>query len=177
MGKPMLNYDRVMAAASIFNSPAGYAIAADRITVGARVRGGRALFSEEKPFYGLAISLGTVTEEDGGVMSIEERLAFPQLIAAVQHQADRSRRAMLAWGRRGLRRPWAPASCGVGPGSAAARPDRGRQSRRPLPRPERSGAQRVWSQLQILGQPVVRRYSGGRDVDAGCGMLAAKEIR
>ena len=30
--------------------------------------------------------------------------------------------------------------------------------------------------LQILGQPVVRRYSGGRDIDAGCGMLAAKGL-
>jgi 23S rRNA (adenine2503-C2)-methyltransferase len=31
--------------------------------------------------------------------------------------------------------------------------------------------------LQPLGQPIVRRYSGGKDVNAGCGMLAAvKEI-
>ncbi len=28
--------------------------------------------------------------------------------------------------------------------------------------------------LQILGQPIVRRYSGGKDVDAACGMLAAQ---
>ncbi len=27
--------------------------------------------------------------------------------------------------------------------------------------------------LQALGQPIVRRYSGGKDVQAGCGMLAA----
>ena len=27
--------------------------------------------------------------------------------------------------------------------------------------------------LQPLGQPIVRRYSGGKDVNAGCGMLAA----
>ena len=26
--------------------------------------------------------------------------------------------------------------------------------------------------LDALGQPVVRRYSGGKDVRAGCGMLA-----
>ena len=25
-----------------------------------------------------------------------------------------------------------------------------------------------------LGMPVIRRYSGGRDIDAGCGMLAGK---
>ena len=27
--------------------------------------------------------------------------------------------------------------------------------------------------LQPLGAPIVRRYSGGKDVDAACGMLAA----
>jgi len=27
--------------------------------------------------------------------------------------------------------------------------------------------------LRILGAPVVRRYSGGKDVDAACGMLAS----
>jgi 23S rRNA (adenine2503-C2)-methyltransferase len=30
--------------------------------------------------------------------------------------------------------------------------------------------------LQPLGQPIVRRYSGGKDVNAGCGMLAAVKI-
>ena len=27
-----------------------------------------------------------------------------------------------------------------------------------------------------LGMPVVRRYSGGQDIDGGCGMLAGKAI-
>ena len=28
--------------------------------------------------------------------------------------------------------------------------------------------------LQVLGQPIVRRYSGGKDIFAACGMLAAE---
>ena len=30
--------------------------------------------------------------------------------------------------------------------------------------------------LQPLGQPIVRRYSGGKDVDGACGMLAAETL-
>jgi 23S rRNA (adenine2503-C2)-methyltransferase len=30
--------------------------------------------------------------------------------------------------------------------------------------------------LQPLGQPIVRRYSGGKDVNAGCGMLACDNL-
>jgi 23S rRNA (adenine2503-C2)-methyltransferase len=30
--------------------------------------------------------------------------------------------------------------------------------------------------LEPLGQPVVRRYSGGKDVDGACGMLAADHL-
>ena len=33
--------------------------------------------------------------------------------------------------------------------------------------------QRFLDDLQLLGQPVVRRYSGGKNRDAACGMLAA----
>jgi 23S rRNA (adenine2503-C2)-methyltransferase len=42
--------------------------------------------------------------------------------------------------------------------------------------PDEGTLSKFREKLQILGQPVVRRYSGGRDIDAGCGMLAGKSL-
>jgi 23S rRNA (adenine2503-C2)-methyltransferase len=42
--------------------------------------------------------------------------------------------------------------------------------------PPAEGLAEFRSHLAILGQPVVRRYSGGRDIRAGCGMLAASGV-
>ena len=42
--------------------------------------------------------------------------------------------------------------------------------------PSEQGLSRFRDNLRILGQPVVRRYSGGRDIRAGCGMLAASPL-
>jgi 23S rRNA (adenine2503-C2)-methyltransferase len=183
MGEPMLNYDRVMAAAEIFSSPAGYAISADRITVSTAgvVPGIRRFTAENRP-YRLAVSLGAATSKKRRqVMPIEETWPLSELIAAVRdHQAARGSRAMLAW----------VAIEGFNVGESDARElaelCSGLPTRLDLidvadpdgvfrpPSPESLASFR--QSLQILGQPVVRRYSGGRDIDAGCGMLAARDI-
>ncbi len=183
MGEPMLNYDRVMAAARVFSAPQGYAIAADRITVSTAgvVPGIRRFTAERQPFR-LAVSLGAATSEKRRrLMPIEETWPLPELAAALrEQQASRGGRVMLAW----------VAIDGVNVGDEDARALRELVGDLPIrldlidvadpdgafrpPPPERLAAFRA--SLQILGQPVARRYSGGREVRAGCGMLAATPI-
>ncbi|MHB1845733.1 MAG: radical SAM protein [Deltaproteobacteria bacterium] len=183
MGEPLLNYDRVMAAAQIFSAPNGFAIAADRITVStAGVVPGIRRFTEEGRPYRLAVSLTAATSEKRrSLMPIEESWPLPVLAEALrEHQRSRGGRVMLAW----------VAIDGVNVGPDDARALRDLVGDLPIrldlidvadpdgafrpPSPERLSAFRT--ELQILGQPVARRYSGGGDVRAGCGMLAATPI-
>jgi 23S rRNA (adenine2503-C2)-methyltransferase len=181
MGEPLLNYERVMAAAEIFSSPSGYAISADQITVSTAgvVPGIRRFTAEARP-YRLSVSLTAATSEKRGqVMPIEQTWPLPELIAAVrEHQAARGSRAMLAW----------VAIDGFNVAESDAREIAALCEGLPIRldlidvadpggvfrAPDAEALSRFRGALQILGQPVVRRYSGGRDIDAGCGMLAAR---
>ena len=184
MGEPLLNYDRVMAAAEIFSSPSGYAISADQITVSTAgvVPGIRRFTAEGRPFR-LSVSLTAATSEKRRqVMPIEDTWPLPELIAAVrEHQAARGSRSMLAW----------VAIDGFNVGESDARELAALCEGLPIRldlidvadpegafrAPDAQTLTAFRGALQILGQPVVRRYSGGRDIDAGCGMLAARESR
>ena len=184
MGEPLLNYDRVMAAARILSAPAGFAIAADRITIStAGVVPGIRRFTAEGQPYRLAVSLTAATSEKRRrVMPIEETWPLPELFAAVrEHQAARGGRAMLAWVAidgfnvgdddvRALRE-----LCGDLPIRLDLIEVADPEGRFVAPSEATlSGFRRA---LRVLGQPVARRYSGGRDVNAGCGMLAATALR
>ena len=183
MGEPFLNYDRVMAAAQIFSAPAAYAISADRITVStAGVVPGIRRFTEEDRPYRLAVSLTAATSEKRRrVMPIENTWPLDELMAAVRdHQRRRGGRAMLAWvAIDGFNTEAADAA-------ELAALTEGLPIRLDLievadpdgefkPPPEH-GLSRFRSNLAVLGQPVVRRYSGGRDIRAGCGMLAGSSV-
>jgi 23S rRNA (adenine2503-C2)-methyltransferase len=183
MGEPFLNYDRVMAAAQIFSTPACYAISADRITVStAGVVPGIRRFTEERRPYRLAVSLTAASSEKRRkVMPIEATWPLDELMAAVrEYQSARGGRAMLAW----------VAIDGFNTGAADAAElaalTKGLPIRLDLIEvadpdgdfrpPSEQGLSEFRSKLAILGQPVVRRYSGGRDIRAGCGMLAASPL-
>jgi 23S rRNA (adenine2503-C2)-methyltransferase len=181
MGEPMLNYDRVMAAAEIFSSPSGFAVSADRITIStAGVVPGIQRFTAEARPYRLSVSLSAATSEKRRqVMPIEDTWPLPELMSAVRgYQAARGSRAMLAW--------VAIDRFNVGESDAReiAALCEGLPIRLDLIEvadpegrfvaPDEVALSGFRSKLQVLGQPVVRRYSGGRDIDAGCGMLAAK---
>jgi 23S rRNA (adenine2503-C2)-methyltransferase len=184
MGEPLLNYDRVMAAAEIFSNPSGYAVSADHITVStAGVVPGIRRFTAEAQPYRLSVSLTAATSEKRRqVMPIEKTWSLPELIAAVrEHQAARGSRAMLAW----------VAIEGFNVGESDAREMAALCEGLPIRldlievadpegifrAPDEAALSDFRERLQILGQPVVRRYSGGRDIDAGCGMLAARDTR
>jgi 23S rRNA (adenine2503-C2)-methyltransferase len=184
MGEPLLNYDRVMAAARVLSAPAGYAIAADRVTVStAGVVPGIRRFTAERQPYRLAVSLTAATSAKRlSVMPIEGTWPLPDLIAAVrEHQVARGGRAMLAW----------VAIEGFNVGAEDARElealvgdlpirldliDVADPTGRFRP-PSATRLSDFRTALAALRQPVARRYSGGRDVNAGCGMLAATPVR
>ena len=183
MGEPFLNYDRVMAAAAIFSNPSAFAIAADRITIStAGVVPGIRRFTKEAQPYRLAVSLTAATSaKRRQVMPIEDTWPLPELMAAVrEHQAARGGRAMLAWvAIDGFNTSGSDAT-------ELATLTQGLPIRLDLIEvadpdgtfraPSEEGLASFRTSLSILGQPVVRRYSGGRDIRAGCGMLAASPL-
>jgi 23S rRNA (adenine2503-C2)-methyltransferase len=180
MGEPLLNYDRVMRAAEILSEPCGMAISAKAISISTAgvVPGIRRFTAERKP-YRLVVSLSSADpERRRELMPIESTHPLEELMAAVrEHYAATGTRIMLAW----------TAISGVN-----TRPEDARQlaeltaglpvkldlidvndpTGRFAPPSEAELAEFRDSLREHLAMPVVRRYSGGQDIHAGCGMLA-----
>jgi 23S rRNA (adenine2503-C2)-methyltransferase len=179
MGEPLCNYDNVMRAAAIFSHPAGPGIGARAITIStAGVVPAIRRFTREGHRYRLAISLGAPTSaKRARVMPIERRHGLEELMAAVrEHHARTKQRVMLEYvlirgfnmeaeDAHALRELFAglPVRFNIIEVNDARREH--------LP-PDAAELSRFRDLLDGLGQPVVRRYSGGKDVGAGCGMLA-----
>ncbi len=180
MGEPMLNYDRVMQAASILSEPCGMGIDSKAITISTVgvVPGIRRFTAEHRP-YRLVVSL---TSADSArrreLLPIEATHSLPELKEAITeyHQAT-GRRIILAW--------TLLAGINTRPEDArrlaewtAGLPvqidlidvnDPTGQFRRPTSEELTIFRDALSAEL---GMPVVRRYSGGQDVQGGCGMLA-----
>jgi 23S rRNA (adenine2503-C2)-methyltransferase len=180
MGEPLLNYDNVMRAARIFCDPAGPAIAARAISIStAGVVPMIRRFTAEGHRYRLLVSLGAPTSEGRrALMPIENRWPLPELMDAVRaHVAATGQRLPIAYVVIG----------GVNTSPQHARDlaalvsgvrvklnlidvsdDTGRY------RPATAEELAIFRDaLDELGAPVVRRYSGGKDIAAACGTLAA----
>lgn len=180
MGEPMLNYDAVMQAARIMSEPCGLAIAGKAIsisTVGI-IPGIRRFTAERRP-YRLVVSLTSADPRQRvSLLPIEAAYPTPDVIAALRdyHTATR-RRVMLAWVMM--------AGVNTSPRDAEqlAALTRGLPIQLDLidvndptgrfhpPATAERDAFRDALRTH-LGMPVVRRYSGGRDIHAACGMLA-----
>src|SRR3954451_18923334 len=180
MGEPFLNYDNVIRAARILSDPAGSAISAKAISIStAGVLPAIRRFTAEGHHFRLILSLGAPTsEERRRLMPIEDRWPLDQVMAAMRdHAGARGQRVTLAYVVLG----------GVNASPAHARAlgaliggtrvklnlidvsdDTGRYRRA---KPDELAAFR--DALDALGVPVVRRYSGGSDIAAACGTLAA----
>jgi 23S rRNA (adenine2503-C2)-methyltransferase len=180
MGEPLLNYDNVVRAARIMSDPAGPAIGAKAISIStAGVLPAIRRFTAEGHHYRLILSLGAPTSAERRlVMPIEDRWPLAEVMAAMRdHAAARGQRVTLAYVVLG----------GVNASPAHARAlgaligdlrvklnlidvsdETGRY--------RRATAEELASfrdALDALGVPVVRRYSGGSDIGAACGTLAA----
>ncbi len=179
MGEPLLNYDAVIAAADILSAPSGGAIDGRAISIStAGWIPGIRRYTEEGHRYRLVFSLtSAIPEKRGRVMPVERRYPLGELWQAIRAHAEATRtRAMLAYvvirgfntGREDALAlqelvgdlPVKLDLIEVNDASGAYLP----------PTAEELAAFR--DHLQVLGAPIVRRYSGGKAVEAACGMLA-----
>lgn len=182
MGEPFLNYDAVIGAARIMSEPCGLAISAKAITISTSgVVPGIKRFVEEKQPYRLVVSLTTA---DAGLrrtlMPVEKRWNTPELIEVLkEYYSSTHERITLAW----------TLISGINTTQKEARDlsvlfkglpikldliDVNDPTGRYLPPSEEElNSFRDFLRME-LKMPVVRRYSGGKDISAACGMLASK---
>jgi 23S rRNA (adenine2503-C2)-methyltransferase len=180
MGEPLLNYAESIRAAQTLAHPAGYAISGKAITfstVGV-VPAIRRYVREGHP-YRLAFSItSAIPEKRVRLLPVEATHPFPTLVEAIREYAEaRRERAMLAYVMiHGF-------NTGREDALALQRAFEGIPIKLDLidvtdptgryqpPTPEELKAFR--DHLQILGAPIARRYSGGKEIGAACGTLEA----
>ena len=180
MGEPLLNADAVIQAARIFSEPSGLAIAAKAITISTVgiVPGIRRLTREGHAFR-LVVSLTSADPaKRRAVMPVENAYPSDELRAALaEYHAVTGRRVTLAWtliaGFNTREEDARQLAAWVGDlpvqldlidvndatGTFAPPGDAERNAFRDALRAH-------------LAAPVIRRYSGGKDIQAACGMLA-----
>jgi 23S rRNA (adenine2503-C2)-methyltransferase len=180
MGEPMLNYDSVIQACRIFCESCGMAIAGKAITISTvGIVPGIRRFTAERHIYRLVVSLNSAdTVRRRELMPVEASYPLTELVPALReyHKAT-GRRIVLAW----------TMMAGVNTRDEDARMlgdlTRGLPIKLDLiDVNDPSGRYRPPSADELntfrdaltarLGVPVGRRYSGGRDIHAACGMLA-----
>ena len=183
MGEPMLNYANVMQAATILSESCGMAIAAKAITISTvGIVPGIRRFTAQRRRFRLVVSLISADPEvRRSLMPVENTYSTPQLIDALReyHEATH-RRITLAW----------IMISGVNTrdedAAQLAELTRGLPVKLDLidvhdptgrfQPPSREELHRFRDALTArLGVPVDRRYSGGKDIHAACGMLAGRE--
>ena len=185
MGEPLLNYDAVITAARILSEPCGLAISARAITISTAgiVPAIRRFIAERHPFR-LVVSLTSADPQGRAeLMPVEKTYPTPELMAALrEYHAATGQRVTLAW----------TMISGIN-----TRPEDARQlaeltrdlpvkldlidvndpsGRFQPPAPETLAVFRD-ALRQHLAAPVARRYSGGSDIHAACGMLAGAGVQ
>jgi 23S rRNA (adenine2503-C2)-methyltransferase len=182
MGEPLLNYAESIRAAQVLCHPAGFAISGKAITFSTAgwVPGIRRFVKEEQP-YRMAFSVtSAIPQKRAQVLPVERTHPLPTLIDAIREYSQaRKERAMIAYvAIRGF-------NMGREDAEALERAFRGipvkidlievtdPTGRYQAPTPEELSAFR--DELQILGAPIARRYSGGKDIGAACGTLEASQ--
>ena len=182
MGEPFLNYDRVLAAAELLRCPYGGSIGAPAITistVGLVPEIDR--FTAEKRRFRLSISLGAATDaKRADLVPVAGRTPVALVMAAARrHALDRRERVMLSYVCiSGVNVSEDDArALGALIGDTPVRLDlidvtdpTGRFH--PPDDDERRSFRDALT--RYVGQPVVRRYSGGKDIQAACGTLAGE---
>ncbi len=180
MGEPLLNYDEVIRAARILSEPCGMAISGKAITISTAgiIPGIRRFTTERHPFR-LVVSLTSADPlRRRELMPVESAHPTAGLMEALRerHRAN-GERITLAW----------TLISGVNTGEEEARQlaeltrglpvkldliDVNDPTGRFLPPSERE-RDTFRDVLRLhLAAPVARRYSGGKDIAAACGMLA-----
>jgi 23S rRNA (adenine2503-C2)-methyltransferase len=182
MGEPFLNYERVMRAAEVLSEPCGPAINARAVTISTVgiVPMIRRFTAERRP-YRLIVSL-TASDpvQRRQLLPVEENYPLPELFAALrEYHQIMGVRITLAWTLlRGVNtRPEDArrlAELTAGLPVLLDLIDVNDATGEFLPPPEEELDAFRDALTAELGMPVIRRYSGGKDVHGACGMLAGR---
>jgi 23S rRNA (adenine2503-C2)-methyltransferase len=182
MGEPLLNYDAVLRAAYVLSQPGGGGIAAKAISIGTAgvVPAIRRYTAEGHPFR-LFISLTAASSaKRRALMPHEATWPLADLADAVRERAAATRgRVHLAWvmirGRNTGREDVEDlARLFAGVPLVFTLIDVQDPAGRFLPPGDAEREAFRSALIAALGQPVVRRYSGGAEIGAACGMLAGE---
>lgn len=182
-GEPFQNYENVLRAAAILRDPSGLRIRGDRITistVGLLPQIER--FTEEGHPYRLILSLSSAFgEKRARLMPIGGTYDVPDLAAAmIRHARRRRAHVHLAWvlmsgintqpeEARELGRLFAGVPVRLSVIDYNSTPDAPE-----FRRADDAERSRFLGALAETGIGFVRRYSGGPDIDAACGLLASR---
>jgi 23S rRNA (adenine2503-C2)-methyltransferase len=180
-GEPFHNYDAVLRAAYVLCDPAGGRIDARRISIStAGVVPMIRRYTAEGHKFRLCVSLNAaIPEKRAALMPVERGQPLDELVDAVREHAARRGRVTLEYvmmagvnvgeeDAEALGRLLAGIPVRLNP--IAVNDDTGRY---------RPPDEREWNAFRdalarhLPGQPIVRRYSGGQDRNAACGMLAS----
>jgi 23S rRNA (adenine2503-C2)-methyltransferase len=183
MGEPFLNYDNVIRAARIMSDPAGLAISAKAISIStAGVVPAIKRFTAEGHKFRLVCSLGApTTDQRRLLMPIEKRWPLDELIPALRaHTAVAAGRLTIAYvaigGAHSNTTPAHARALAALLGDLKVKVNlidvTDETGQYQPPSEEELGLFRT-ALSEALGVPVVRRYSGGKDIGAACGTLAA----
>lgn len=180
MGEPFLNYDRVIAAAEILRCPYAGQTAAAGITistVGLVPEIDR--FTNEGHRFRLSISLGAATDEKRQrLVPVAARTNVAEVMAAARrHALSRRDRVMLSYVCISGENVGEDDALALGRliGDTPVRLDLidvTDPTGHFLPPSDAEMSAFRDALTRHLGQPVVRRYSGGKDIQAACGTLA-----
>jgi len=184
MGEPMLNYDAVMKAAGILCEPCGMAISSKAVTIGTSgIVPGIKRFIEDKKKYRIIVSLTSANPaKRRKLMPVESQWPTGILMEVLRKYHKNTReRITLAW----------ILIAGVNTGVTDARElamltkgipvkidliDVNDPQGKFIP-PSNDELNSFRDALRKeLAMPVSRRYSGGADISAGCGMLSSLTI-
>jgi 23S rRNA (adenine2503-C2)-methyltransferase len=184
MGEPMLNYDNVIQAAKILTESCGMAIGGKAITIStAGIVPGIRRFTAERHIYRLVVSLNSADPiQRRELMPIEKTYSTSELVAAMRdYHAATGRRFVLAWTMiAGVNtRPEDAQMLADLLGGLPVKLDlidvNDPTGRFQPPSPKELAVFRDALSAK-LGVPVARRYSGGADISAACGMLAGAKL-
>ncbi|MBN1409682.1 MAG: radical SAM protein [Spirochaetales bacterium] len=180
MGEPFMNYERVLQAARIMCEPCGLAVSAKAITISTAgiIPGILRLADSGFPFR-LIVSL---TAADPAVrlklMPVEKKYPLHELVQAIRAYCEKTKnRVTIAWTMlRGVNvhekdaRDLAALLAGL-PVNINLIDVNDPVGRYLPPTDQERAAFRDYLRMHT-GMPVKRRYSGGKDIHAACGMLA-----
>ena len=184
MGEPLLNYDAVITAARILSEPCGLAISGKAMTIStAGIVAGIRRFTAEGHPYRLVVSLTAADPAQRRAwMPVEAANPLPELMDALRaYHAATGQRVTLAWTmlaglntREEDARQLAALTRGL-PVKLDLIDVNDPTGRFRTPGPTELSAFRDALRAH-LDAPVARRYSGGQDIHAACGMLAGLSL-